>query len=142
MDGRTTRHEGYAISLSCRWLVEKSFGWLKETGPIRQVKVRGMHKVDWVFVFSCAAKRQERFQPHQLVLAVLGDVVPTLGTAQNRRYRDQKNLFQQMFPVPLHARIAQLGKMLQGVVHLPLLPSSRSMHIASYGHLYASALVG
>jgi transposase len=55
MDGRTTRHPGYAISLSCRWLVEKSFGWLKETGPVRQVKVRGLHKVDWVFVFSCAA---------------------------------------------------------------------------------------
>ena len=55
MDGRTTRHEGYSISLSCRWLVEKGFGWLKETGPVRQVKVRGLHKVDWVFVFSCAA---------------------------------------------------------------------------------------
>jgi transposase len=55
MDGRTTRHPGYGISLSCRWLVEKGFGWLKETGPVRQVKVRGLHKVDWVFVFSCAA---------------------------------------------------------------------------------------
>jgi transposase len=54
MDGRTTRHPGYSISLSCRWLVEKGFGWLKGTGPIRQVKVRGLHKVDWVFVFSCA----------------------------------------------------------------------------------------
>jgi transposase len=55
MDGRTTRHQGYAISLSCRWLVEKSFGWLKQTGPVCQVKVRGLHKVDWLFVFSCAA---------------------------------------------------------------------------------------
>lgn len=55
MDRRTTRHPGYAISLSCRWLVEKSFGWLKGTGPLRQVKVRGLAKVDWVFVFSCAA---------------------------------------------------------------------------------------
>ena len=55
LDGRTTRHAGYAISLSCRWLVEKGFGWLKQTGPVRQVKVRGLHKVDWVFVFSCAA---------------------------------------------------------------------------------------
>jgi len=54
MDRRTTRHPGYSVSLSCRWLVEKGFGWLKETGPMRQVKVRGMHKVDWVFVFSCA----------------------------------------------------------------------------------------
>jgi len=44
----------YCISLSCRWLVEKPFGWMKQTGPIRQVKVRGLHNVDWVFVFSCA----------------------------------------------------------------------------------------
>jgi hypothetical protein len=55
LDRRTTRHAGYAISLSRRWLVEKSFGWLKQTGPIRQVKLRGLHKVDWLFVFSCAA---------------------------------------------------------------------------------------
>lgn len=55
MDGRTTRHQGYQVSLSRRWLVEKGFGWLKQTGPVRQVKVRGLHKVDWVFVFSCAA---------------------------------------------------------------------------------------
>ena len=35
---------GYAISLSRRWLVEKSFGWLKQTGPLRQVKLRGLEK--------------------------------------------------------------------------------------------------
>jgi len=55
LDRRTTRQPGYAISLSRRWLVEKSFGWLKETGPLRQVKLRGIEKVDWLFVFSCAA---------------------------------------------------------------------------------------
>ncbi len=55
LDRRTTRHPGYAISLSRRWLVEKSFGWLKQTGPLRQVKLRGLAKVDWLFVFSCAA---------------------------------------------------------------------------------------
>jgi transposase len=55
LDRRTTRHVGYAISLSRRWLVEKGFGWLKQTGPMRQVKLRGLHKVDWMFVFSCAA---------------------------------------------------------------------------------------
>ena len=55
LDRRTTRHPGYAISLSRRWLVEKGFGWLKQTGPIRQVKRRGLHKVDWIFVFHCAA---------------------------------------------------------------------------------------
>jgi IS5 family transposase len=55
MDARTTRHLGYAISLSCRWLVEKGFGWLKQTGSMRQVKLRGLHKVDPAFVFQCAA---------------------------------------------------------------------------------------
>jgi transposase len=55
MDGRTTRHAGYAISLSCRWLVEKPFGWLKQTAGLAQVKVRGLAKVDCAFVFGCAA---------------------------------------------------------------------------------------
>ena len=55
MDARTTRHIGYAISLSCRWLVEKPFGWLKQTGSMRQVKLRGLHTVDAAFVFQCAA---------------------------------------------------------------------------------------
>lgn len=52
---RTTRQVGYAISLSLRWLVEKGFAWLKQTGPLRQVKLRGLHKGDWLFVFSCSA---------------------------------------------------------------------------------------
>jgi len=55
VDRRTTRHPGYSVSLSRRWLVEKGFGWLKQTGPLRQVKLRGIEKVDWLFVFSCAA---------------------------------------------------------------------------------------
>jgi transposase len=55
LDRRTTRQPGYAVSLSRRWLIEKGFGWLKQTGPLRQVKLRGLEKVHWLFVFSCAA---------------------------------------------------------------------------------------
>ena len=55
LDRGTTRQPGYAVSLSRRWLIEKGFGWLKQTGPLRQVKLRGLEKVDWLFVFSCAA---------------------------------------------------------------------------------------
>jgi transposase len=55
IDERTSRHPGYAISLSKRWLVEKPFGWLKQIGPLKKVKLRGRAKVDWLFVFSCAA---------------------------------------------------------------------------------------
>jgi transposase len=32
----------YAISLSKRWLVEKPFGWLKQIGPLKKVKLRGL----------------------------------------------------------------------------------------------------
>jgi IS5 family transposase len=55
IDGRTTQRAGYRVSLRKRWLVEKSFGWLKQTGPLKKVKLRGLAKVDWLFVFSCAA---------------------------------------------------------------------------------------
>ncbi len=55
IDARTTRHPGYDISRSKRWLVEKPFGWLKQIGPLRKVKLRGLFKVDWLFQFSCAA---------------------------------------------------------------------------------------
>ena len=50
------RHLGKLFgNLSRRWLVEKGLGWLKQTGPLQKVKLRGLEKVDWLFVFSCAA---------------------------------------------------------------------------------------
>jgi hypothetical protein len=55
IDERTTHHPGYEISLSKRWLVEKPFRWPKQIGPLKKVKLRGLAKVDWLFVFSCAA---------------------------------------------------------------------------------------
>ncbi len=60
LDRRTTRHPGYALSLSCRWLIEETFGWLKQTGRLAQVKQRGLANVDWTFVFSCAAHNRLR----------------------------------------------------------------------------------
>ena len=41
--------------MSRRWLVEKGFGWHKQTAPVPQVKVAGCTKLNWVFVFSRAA---------------------------------------------------------------------------------------
>jgi transposase len=55
IDRRTTRHPGYAISLSKRWLVEKPFGWMKQIGGLRKIKLRGLEKVEWLFLFTCAA---------------------------------------------------------------------------------------
>ncbi|MBC7958067.1 MAG: IS5 family transposase [Cytophagales bacterium] len=47
--------EGYAISQQKRKLIEQGFGWAKFIGPIRQVMVRGIKKVDQLFVMTMAA---------------------------------------------------------------------------------------
>ena len=55
IDARTTRHAGYQISQRQRPLIERPFGWMKSVGWIRKVKLRGVGKVDWLFVFACSA---------------------------------------------------------------------------------------
>jgi len=55
VDGRTTRHPGYAVSQKKRKRIEESFGWLKTIALLRQVRYRGMHKVGWIFTFAAAA---------------------------------------------------------------------------------------
>ena len=55
IDGRATRHAGYTISQRCRKRIEEVFGWIKTTGGIAQVKVRGLAKVQAVFIFAIVA---------------------------------------------------------------------------------------
>jgi transposase len=55
IDARTTRHVGYAKSQHARPRIEPAFGWLKTIAWIRKVKLRGLAKVDWLFVFASAA---------------------------------------------------------------------------------------
>jgi len=47
--------EGYAISQRKRKLIEQGFGWAKTVGGIRQVMVRGLKRVDQMFVLTMAA---------------------------------------------------------------------------------------
>jgi transposase len=55
IDGRTTRHEGYAMSQHARPRIEPAFGWLKTVGWLRKIKLRGLPNVDWLVVFASAA---------------------------------------------------------------------------------------
>jgi hypothetical protein len=55
IDGRTTRHPGYAISQRKRKRIEECFGWLKTIALMRKVRHRGVCKVHWLFTFACAA---------------------------------------------------------------------------------------
>ncbi|MHB0949907.1 MAG: transposase, partial [Gemmatimonadaceae bacterium] len=55
VDGRTTRHAGYAVSQRKRKRIEEVFGWGKTVGLLRKLLHRGVACVDWIFTFTCAA---------------------------------------------------------------------------------------
>jgi hypothetical protein len=55
IDGRTTRHPGYAVSQRVRKRVEEIFGWMKTVGLMRKLRHRGVDRVNWVFLFTAAA---------------------------------------------------------------------------------------
>ena len=55
VDGRTTRHTGYALSQRKRKRIEECFGWLKTIALMRKVRHRGVCKVHWIFTLACAA---------------------------------------------------------------------------------------
>jgi IS5 family transposase len=44
IDGRTTRHVGYAISQRIRKRVEEIFGWMKTVGGFRRTRYRGLDR--------------------------------------------------------------------------------------------------
>ena len=43
IDGRTTRHAGYAISQR----IEEGFGWVKTCGGLRKTRHQGSERVGW-----------------------------------------------------------------------------------------------
>jgi transposase len=55
IDGRTTRHPGYAVSQRLRKRVEEIFGWMKTVGNLRKTRHRGEDRVGWVFTLTAAA---------------------------------------------------------------------------------------
>lgn len=54
IDGRTTRHPGYAMSQAARRRGERVNGWLKTVGLQRQTHHRGTERVGWVFTLALA----------------------------------------------------------------------------------------
>ena len=68
VDARTTRHCSYHVSQRKRPLIEKAFGWMKQTGGMRKTKLRGLLNVSWQFLMTAAAFNLWR--------------LPKLGTAE------------------------------------------------------------
>lgn len=55
IDGRTTRHPGYAISLRVRKRIEEAFGWAKTVAGLGRTRLRGTKRVAFKFTFTMAA---------------------------------------------------------------------------------------
>ncbi|WP_244558907.1 IS5 family transposase [Bradyrhizobium brasilense] len=55
LDGRTTRHGGYADSQRIRKRIEEAFGWIKTVAGQEKTSFRGRDRVGWAFTFAAAA---------------------------------------------------------------------------------------
>ena len=55
IDGRTTRHAGYGVSLCLRKRIEEIFGWAKTVGGLRKTCFIGLAKVKAQTTFTLAA---------------------------------------------------------------------------------------
>jgi len=62
IDGRTTRHEGYEVSLKKRKRIEEIFGWVKTIGGMRKVRHRGRELVQWMFTLALSAYNMVRLR--------------------------------------------------------------------------------
>ncbi|QYO68706.1 IS5 family transposase [Leptolyngbya sp. 7M] len=60
IDGRTTRHEGYALSIRHRKRIEEAFGWAKTVGGMAQTVYRGLERVRSRFILIMAANNLAR----------------------------------------------------------------------------------
>jgi transposase len=60
IDGRTTRHEGYTLSIKHRKRIEEAFGWAKTVGGMAQTVYRGIERVRSRFILTMAANNQAR----------------------------------------------------------------------------------
>jgi hypothetical protein len=70
IDGRTTRHPGYAVSQQKRKRVEEILGWMKTVGGMRKLRHRGLQLVGWMFTFAAAAYNLVRIR--NLAMASVG----------------------------------------------------------------------
>ncbi|MDN5939251.1 MAG: transposase [Salinisphaera sp.] len=70
IDGRTTRHNGYAVSIKIRAWIETHFGWTKSAAGLRQVKQRGHDRVEPLFQMAMVASNLIRLRG--LLAAELG----------------------------------------------------------------------
>jgi hypothetical protein len=55
VDGRTTRHPGYAQSQRRRKPIEEAFGWIKTVAGQAKTRFKGLERAGWSFQLAAAA---------------------------------------------------------------------------------------
>lgn len=55
IDGRTTRHAGYAMSQRCRKRIEEVFGWIKTAAGMGKTRFKGRSRVKDAFILGLVA---------------------------------------------------------------------------------------
>ena len=60
INGRTTRHEGYALSIRNRKRIKEAFGWAKTVGGMAQTVYRGVERVCARFILTTVANNLAR----------------------------------------------------------------------------------
>jgi IS5 family transposase len=75
IDGRTTRHAGYAVSQRKRKRVEEVFGWMKTVALQGKTRFLGTERTGWMFTPAAAAYNLVRIRNLQTANA-RGDVCP------------------------------------------------------------------
>jgi transposase len=87
IDGRTTRHPGYEVSLRIRKRIEEAFGWAKTVAGLRKARHRGLPKIDWQFNFAMAAYNLVRLPK---LLDIAGETLTLYKTPQADRIRSSE----------------------------------------------------
>jgi hypothetical protein len=62
IDGRTTRHAGYALGQRIRKRIEEAFGWVKMIASQERSKLRAHERVGWALTFASAAYNLARLR--------------------------------------------------------------------------------
>lgn len=75
IDGRTTRHPGYAVSQRIRKRVEEVFGWMKTVGGFRRTRYHGVDRTGLAGYMVAAAYNLVR------LAKLVGGKAPTVTTA-------------------------------------------------------------
>jgi len=60
LHARTTKSKSYEAGLKRRYIVEPVFAWIKDSGRLRQTKLRGTEKVGWELHIQCIAYNLKR----------------------------------------------------------------------------------